>query len=334
MSDRILVLGGSGLIGSHIVKALVARDWPVRVLLRDNSPTLNLDGLPVERVKGDLRDHPSLLAAMSDCRAVFHAAGYYPLYSKPEEDERQAMREIHNVLEAAAASGIGRLVYTSSPATIGSYGKDGPMANEDAPYHLENERSSYFRVKYRMEQEVLNWSPRGLDVVLLNPAFVFGPGDVKPSSGQLLLDLANRRIPAFLDGPLNVVDVRDVAESHIAAFERGKRAERYILGGTNTRMSEVIALAATIADVRPPTIKLPLWAAELAADFSEMWSQSVRKSPKPGIPRVGVDMLKHAQHLDDSRARQRLGHAARPLEETLRDTYAWFAQNDYWTRKA
>ncbi|RJO65272.1 MAG: NAD-dependent epimerase/dehydratase family protein [Myxococcales bacterium] len=329
MSDKILVVGATGFIGANIVHSLLARGVDVRVLLRPTSNTYNIDGLEVERAEGDLTDHPSLLNALEGCDYVFHAAGFYPIYSRPREDEERAMRETRNLLSAAKAKGVKRFVYTSSLSTIGSYGTDGPLADEKAPYHLDGIPSSYYRVKLLMEQEVLAMSPRGLDVVVANPTACFGPGDVKPTTGQIVVDVANRKLPALLDAPINVVDVRDVAESHVALLQKGRRGERYILGGANTTAAQLVSLIAKAAHVKPPAWKAPLWLAEFAAELSEAVNGSVLNRARPGIPRVAIELVKYSQHMNDAKARRELGHASRPLEETVADAVAWFKDLGY-----
>src|SRR5262245_41105033 len=244
---RVLVLGATGFIGGQIARALVEHGYAVRALRRARSSTLALEGLPVEFAYGDLRDPSALLAAMRGVEAVFHAAGYYPHNSlAPRRALRLAAAGMRNLLECARAADVGRVVYTSSLSTIGPPAVGRALADERDYYLPGSVADPYFEAKWAMEAEVYRAVALGQAVVALCPTVVFGPGDVKPTSGTVLLALARGLLPAYVEGRINIVDVRDVAMAHVAALERGRTGERYILSGQNTTIGAALTLAAQL----------------------------------------------------------------------------------------
>lgn len=325
---KAIVLGATGFIGSHIARALVAEGIGVRVLSRSNSPSLALEGLKVERVTGDLDDPDSLRRGMRGCQALFHVAGYYPLYSFDRRKQKDlALRQMRNVLEAAETAGIERIVYTSSMSTIG--GKGGFLANEETPYDPKHFTGLYYEIKFLQEQEALTAAGKGLPVVIVNPTGVFGDHDVKPTSGAIVVAVARRKVPLIFDAKMNVIDARDVACGQLAAMKQGKVGRRYILGSHNTTVVETARLIARIAGVRPPWGTLPLAAGEGAAFFSELIGKYLLRQDKPLIPRVGIDFLKYGMHYDTSRARKELGFTSVPIEETFERAVGWFRKHRY-----
>ena len=326
---HVLVLGATGFIGGQIARALAERGYTVRALRRSGSSTLAIQGLPIEFVSGDLRDRPALLMAMRGVEAVFHAAGYYPHNSlAPRRALRQAVAGMRVVLACARAAGVGRVVYTSSLSTIGRPAAGRALADERDYYLPGSVADPYFEAKWAMESELYRAAVAGLQVVALCPTVVFGPGDVKPTSGTILLALARGLLPAYVEGRTNIVDVRDVAQAHIAALERGRPGERYILGDHNTTIGAALALAARLAGAPAPRARLPAAFARLAGKLGEVAALAV-----PGRPFLPfsetIEMIRHGQHYDCAKAQRELGLASRPIEETLRDSLVWFREHGY-----
>jgi len=326
---KAVVLGATGFIGSHIVRELLEEDIEVRVLRRATSSVLALKELKYEEAIGDLEDEDSLLKAFKGCHVLFHAAGYYPLYSFEREKQKNiALRQMKNVLEAAEQAKVRKIVYTSSMSTIGR-SKNGKPSNEETPYDPAYFNGLYYEIKYLLEREVLEAAERGLPVTLVNPTGVFGDVDVKPTSGTLIVRIAKEKVPAIIDAPINAVDVRDVARGQIAAMKQGKVGRRYILGGHNTNVWEVSRLIAKVAGVPPPKMKLPLFIGKIAAPISEIIGKYFLHLKQPTVPRVGIDFLKFGMHYDIARAKAELGLKTTPMEETFKRGIDWFRKNGY-----
>jgi len=326
---RVLVLGATGFSGGQIARALVERGHTVRALRRPGSSMLALDGLQVELATGDLRDRVSLLAAMHDVEAVFHAAAYYPPNSlAPRRSLRMAVDGMRAVLECACEAGVRRVIYTGSLSTIGPVSGGRALADERDAYLPGSVADPYFEVKWAMEAEAYRAVAAGQEVVALCPTVVFGPGDVKPTTGLTLLALRRGLMPAYIEGVINIVDVRDVAQAHVTALERGRSGERYILGGHNTSIGETLRLAARLAGVAPPRVRVPAGLALLAGKLGEVASLAIPQ--RPFLPLCeAIEMIRHGQHYDCGKARRDLALATRPLEETLRDSLEWFRQHGY-----
>lgn len=325
---KAIVLGATGFIGSHIARALVGAGIDVRILRRSTSPSLALEGLKVEEVVGDLNDRDSLIKGMKGCDALFNAAGYYPIYSFDRDHQKSiALRQMRNVLEAFEESGVSKFVYTSSMSTIGK-NPDGP-SNEETPYDPEYFTGLYYEIKYLLEQEILKYTRRGFHIVMVNPTGVFGDYDVKPTSGTLVVEIANKKVPAIIQAKMNAVDVRDVGKGHVAALLKGCSGTHYILGNHNTTVWDVAHLIAKLAGVPPPKFKIPLAAATVAAHLSEYLGKYLLHREKPFLPLVGIDFLKYGMHYDTSRARNELGFTSTPLEETIEREIRWFRKHHY-----
>ena len=329
---RILVLGATGFIGGQIVRALLERGYTVRALRRSSSSTLAIDGLPIEFAYGDLRDRSALLAAMRGVEAVCHAAGYYPHNSlAPRRALRLASSGMRSVLECARAADVGRVVYTSSLSTIGPPGAGRTLADERDYYLPGSVADPYFEAKWAMEVEMYRAAVAGQDVVTLCPTVVFGPGDVKPTTGTVLLALARGLLPAYVEGRINIVDVRDVAQAHVTALERGRSSERYILGGHNTTVGATLTLAARLAGTPAPRARVPAALALLGGKLAELATLAI-----PGRPLLPfsetIQMIHHGRHYDCAKAQRELGLLSRPIEQTLRDSLAWFHEHGYLKR--
>ncbi len=323
----VSVLGSTGCIGNNIVRAGLQAGWDVRAVHRATSPTWVLDGLAVERVVADLADLDSLRAGMRDCDAVFHAAAHYPLHSQHLTDSvRRAVREMRTVLTAAAEMKVGRLVYTSSLTTIGPPGDPGRLADERDFYLPGSTRSAYFEAKWSMESEAWRAIAQGLPVVIVNPTLTFGPWDVKPATGELLVRVARGQIPAWIAGEQNVADARDVARGQILAAEHGRTGQRYILGGENISVQALLQLATQAAGTHPPRWQVAPQTLERLVWLGEALGRLPGVRP---LPLEHFKTLREWRALSIDKARQELGYSFRPLAETLRDTLAWFRDHGY-----
>jgi dihydroflavonol-4-reductase len=317
----VLVTGATGFLGGAVARAAVGHGLRVRALRRTDA-TGALRDLELDWRQGDLLDRASLVRALRGCEVVLHAAGYYPTVTF---DRAAALRKgvagMRHLLSAAAEAGVRRVIYTSTLSTIGR-APEGRAADERDQYLPGSVDDTYWEVKWAMEQECWRAVAEGQDVVVTNPTICFGPGDVKPTSGAILLHLARRRLPAFVDGAWNVVDVRDVAEAHVAAITRGRTGHRYVLGGHNLTVSMFLHHAARIFGVPAPRLQLPGAVLQSAALATELAAIVTRRPPL--LPLEGVDMIRHGQHFDCGKAQAELGLRVRPLAETLADALAWF----------
>jgi len=319
---RALVIGATGFIGGAIVRAAVEQGWQVRGTRRDGQHQGAIADLAAQGrfswCYADLNNFDSLVEAMSGCQVVFHAAGYYPRSSRNATAQIiRARTQMENVLQAFRRARSDLLVYTSSLSTIGRPGEPGRLADERDVYQLNDLPICYFNVKIVMEEMALS---SRLPVVALCPTAVFGPGDVKPTSGKLFLIVAKGWAFFYPDGVQDVVDVRDVAASHVRAVERGQVGQRYILGGETMSYREMLTVIARVAGRRPPWLRLP----------SPMIAQLGRWIAWLGI--LGGDILQavpYWQPLNTSRARRELGHTSRPFTITAEDTLRWFRQHGY-----
>jgi dihydroflavonol-4-reductase len=315
---RVCVLGATGFIGGHIARASLDAGWEVRAIRRKPANTGAIGDLQVEWATADLADVDSLRRAMAGCDVVFHAAGAYPQdFRHIEREVALARAEMDNVLQAARTARISRLIYTSSITTIG-LPPPGRIADERDVYRSGSAHSAYYEAKFAMERLALRES-RNPDIVILLPTAVFGPGDVKPTTGVVIRDAARGRFPVYFDATTNAVDVRDVARSHVAAVTRGRRAERYILGGTNLTIQQLLETVCRVAGIQPPTLKLSRDVVNRLIKIAD------------GIPFVSLPenfrTMQFWQPVSCQKAENELGHTARDFETTARDTIDWFKQH-------
>jgi dihydroflavonol-4-reductase len=326
-SATVLVTGASGFLGSAIAAALRARGDDVRVLVRPSSPRANLD--PADSVcEGDLRDRASLAAALKGVRFLFHAAADYRLWARdPEEIRRNNVEGTRLIMEEALRAGVKRIVYTSSVATLKL--TDSAAATEDQPLAEGEGLGAYKRSKVAAERLVETMIRRdGLPAVTVNPSTPIGPRDVRPTpTGRIIVEAASGRMPGFVDTGLNLAHVDDVAAGHVAALERGRVGERYILGGDNVFLADMLADIAHLVGRRPPTLKLPRTMLYPIAYGAELLA-SVR-GVEPFITVDGLRMARHHMFFDDSKARRELGYVSRPYREGLSDAIAWFRGHGY-----
>ena len=314
-----LVTGASGFLGWHVARMLLERGHHVRALVRPGS---RVDGLDVETATGDLRDPASLERAISGCSLVFHVAADYRLWAKdPSELYRSNVDGTRNLLHAAKNAGVERVVYTSTVGCIGI--PHGGIGDEDTTVTFEDMAGDYKRSKFLAEQVALEFAHAGLPVVIVNPTAPIGDHDVKPTpTGKIVLDFLNGAMPAFIDTGLNVVDVRDTAEGHLLAADRGRIGERYILGSENLTLAQILQKLAAITGRRAPTIRLPYAIAYCAGACSTAWAQISGKPPR--VPLNGVRMAKKKMWVSHEKAVRELGFKPGPAEIALRRAVEWF----------
>ena len=325
----ILVTGASGFVGSAVARALIDAGHPVRALVRAQSPRGNLAGLDVELVEGDLRDSASVDRAMEGMRHLFHVAADYRLWAKdPAEILRNNRLGTQMVMESALRHGLERVVYTSSVATF-ALNPDGAPATEADALAEDKAIGAYKRSKVAAERLVQKMiAEQGLPAVIVNPSTPIGPRDIKPTpTGRIILEAAAGRMPGFVDTALNFVHVEDVAIGHLAAFERGRIGELYILGGQNASLAEMLGDVARLVGRRPPWLRIPrsplyplAWLAEAAAR---------RSGREPFVTLDGLRMAKYRMVFSSAKAERELGYTARPYGEGLAAAIDWFRQAGY-----
>ncbi|MGH8614905.1 MAG: hopanoid-associated sugar epimerase [Gammaproteobacteria bacterium] len=328
---RILITGASGFVGAAVLRKLIEREHEMRVLVRAESSRVNLEGLPVEVVVGDLRDRPSLGHAVRTCEVLYHVAADYRLWAQdPRELYHTNVTGTRNIVLAAADAGMRRIVYTSSVATLGLH-PDGAPADEETPVSLDHMIGHYKRSKFLAEQEITRLaSERGLPVVIVNPSTPIGPRDVKPTpTGRMVLDAATGRMPAYVDTGLNVVHVDDVAEGHLRAFERGRIGERYILGGHDMTLRQILEYVARITGGKPPRIRLPQGVILPFAYISEAWARVSNPRTPPRLTVAGLRMSKKRMFFTSGKAERELGYRFRPAAQAIEEAIAWFRAQGY-----
>jgi dihydroflavonol-4-reductase len=326
---KVLITGATGFIGSAVTRAVIASGAEVRVLVRPNSDLANLDGLPVERVYGDLCDPDSLRRALDGCNELYHVAAHYALWARnPAIFYEVNVTGTLRLLEAAREAGVERIVYTSTIGTIGLPGEGG-FGTEETPVSLAQMAGHYKRSKYLAEQEVLRLAKAGLPVVIVNPSAPVGERDIKPTpTGQMIVDFMKGRMPAYIDTGMNLIDVDDVAIGHIRAMERGRIGERYILGNKNLMLREIFELLSQLTGIPAPRIKLP-WRAVLPLAYVNTWIADYVTHRPPRIPLEGVKMARYRMHYDTTKAVRELGLPQPPIELALEKAVRWFRDHGY-----
>lgn len=324
----VLVTGATGFLGNHVARLLAERGERVRVLVRPSSEFRRLEGLPVERVAGDLRDPASLARATEGVETVYHVAADYRLWARaPREIYEANVTGTRNLLQAARNAGVARFVYTSTVATV-AVPHAGSLPDERTVTSLEQMIGHYKRSKWLAEQEALGAARAGLPVVIVNPTTPVGPGDARPTpTGGALVDFLNGRMPAYVDTGLNWVPVEDAAAGHLLAAERGAVGERYILGGENLSLKQVLDMLAGVSGRPAPRVRLPHVVA-LAAGYADA-AVSHLLSREPRIPLEGVRMARHSMFVDAGKARRDLGFAPGPVAEALQRAVRWYQANGY-----
>ncbi|MGE4047370.1 MAG: hopanoid-associated sugar epimerase [Acetobacteraceae bacterium] len=319
-----LVTGATGFVGSAVARALQARGHALRLLARANSDRRNLEGLDAEVVTGDLTDPASLDRAAAGCRFVVHVAADYRIWvPDPKEMLRANVDGAVAMVRAAAAAGAERIVHCSSVAALGQIG-DGTPADEETPTNEADFVGIYKRSKYLAERAVLDLARRdNLPLVVVNPSAPVGPRDIKPTpTGKMIRDAAAGRIPAFIDTGINIVHVDDVAEGHVLALERGRIGERYVLGGENMLLKDVLGLVASVAERRPPRIRLPEGVVWPAAFLMEHFARLTHIPPL--MTRDHLKMARKKMFYSSGKAKAELGYSPRPVRQAVEDAVAWF----------
>ncbi len=325
---KALVTGASGFVGAALARTLLGAGWRVRVLTRAGSDRRNLRALTVENIVGDLTDPASLERAVADCDAVFHAAADYRLWvPDPQTMYRANVDGTRHLIEAAHRAGVQRIVYTSSVACIG-LPEDGSPGTESTPVALGEMVGHYKRSKFLAERVALEAAEAGAPVVIVNPAAPVGPRDVKPTpTGQIVLDAALGRTPAYVDTGLNIVHVDDVAAGHVLAFHHGRIGERYILGGENLPLREILVQITRLAGRSPPRLKLPH---AVVLPIAYVAEGIARLTGRP--TRVTVDSVRMARkrmYFSSDKAVRELGYGFRPAAVAFADALEWFGAEGY-----
>lgn len=329
---KALVTGGTGFVGSHLVRRLLARNAEVRCLVRAASRLDNLKDLSVEFATGDLRDVESIKQAVRGVRVVYHCAADYRLWcADPREMYESNVNGSRHVMQAAFDEGIERVVYTSTVGALG-LNDNGTPASEETPVALEDMIGHYKRSKFLAEEEVRGWAARGLPVVIVNPSTPVGELDIKPTpTGKIIVDFLKGKMFGYVDTGMNLIDVRDCAEGHILAAERGRVGERYILGGTNLTLKEMFDALAGVTDMPSPRMQVPHWVAESYARLENFWAINVARRA-PDVPIESVKMSRHRMWFDSSKAVRELGLPQSPITDALKRAVDWFREHGYVTR--
>ena len=323
-----LVTGATGFVGSAVARALLSGGHEVRVLARPGSDRRNLADLTVEIAEGLLEDAPSLARAVAGCRYLFHVAADYRLWvPDPAPMYRANVEGTRVLMRAALDAGVERVVYTSSVATLGLVAEG--SADEETPSSLEDMIGPYKRSKFQAEEVVRDLiERRGVPAVIVNPSTPVGPRDRKPTpTGRLILEAARGHMPGYVDTGLNIAHVEDVAVGHIAAAEVGRVGERYILGGEDMSLAQILVEVGQAAGMRPPQMRVPYSVAYPAAIGAELIARLTGR--EPFITRDGVRMARKKMYFSSAKAARELGYAPRPAREAIADAVGWFRVNGY-----
>lgn len=326
-SDRILVTGAAGFVGSAVARASIAAGFQVRALVRATSPRANLAGLDVEIVEGDMRDFDAVARAVAGARFVMHVAADYRLWAPDPNDILRANCAGTRVVMQAARKAE-RIVYTSSVATL-AVSKSGESADETKPMRVENAIGAYKRSKILAEQIVAAMiAEERLPAVIVHPSTPIGPNDIKPTpTGRIIIEAARGRMPGYVDTGLNLVHVDDVAQGHIAALRQGRVGEHYILGGQNVSLAAMLADIAALSGRRVPRLKVPRALLYPLASLAE--ARARRTQREPFLTRDGLRMSEYRMFFSSAKAERELGFRARPYQQGLADALTWFGQHGY-----
>ncbi|HET6169160.1 MAG TPA: hopanoid-associated sugar epimerase [Terracidiphilus sp.] len=326
---RIFLTGGTGFVGHHVAKALAAEGAQLRMLVRKTSNLSNLEGIPGETVAGDLARPDSYAPALADCDAVVHVAADYRLWIRdPDTMYRANVDGTRDLLRLAREARVRRVVYTSSVATM-HFRTDGIVINEDTPVSLDDMVGHYKRSKFMAEQQAIAAAQDGQQVMILNPTTPIGPNDAKPTpTGRIFVDFLNRKFPAYVDTGLNLVDVTEIARAHVTALTKGSPGRRYILGGENLTLKQILDKMSAITGIPSPTARIPFAIAATYAFFEEWMTGRIRgKEPRATLEEVRMGRKK--MFASSARAEQELGFRILPVYPAMRAAIEWFRANGY-----
>ena len=323
------VTGATGFLGSHVARVLAEQGAQLRLLVRPTSDLRNIADLNAERVEGDLRDPASIERALAGCDALFHVAADYRLWVQdPEQMYRSNVEGTRALLEAARRQGVRRVVYTSSVATMG-FSSNGALADENSPVSLADMIGHYKRSKFMVEQVAFEAARSGVDVVVVNPTTPMGERDLKPTpTGRLVVDFLKRKFPAYVDTGLNLVDATECARGHLQALEKGRAGERYILGGENLTLKQILDRLGAITGLPSPKVKLPYVFALAAGVVDEtVTGRILGREPRATIDAVRMGRKK--MFITSAKAERELGWRSVPVDDALRRSVEWFRTNGY-----
>jgi dihydroflavonol-4-reductase len=326
---RVFITGATGFVGAHVARKYAAEGAVLRLLTRKSSRLDSLEGLNAETVVGDLRDPATLRSALEGCDALVHVAADYRLWVRdPREMYAANVDGTRELLKMAREVGVQRVVYTSSVATMG-FKSDGTIVDEDTPVTIDEMIGHYKRSKFLGEQEAIKAARAGQHVMILNPTTPIGPGDAKPTpTGRIIVDFLNRKFPAYVDTGLNLVDVDEVARMHVVALDRGTPGERYILGGENLTLKQILDRMSAITGLPSPKIKVPHAVAMGFAFFDETITGKLRgKEPRATVE--AVRMGKKMMFASSAKAERDLGFKVLPIYNALRAAIDWFLEHGY-----
>src|SRR5271170_308474 len=328
-SMKIFLTGATGFVGHHVARELAAQGADLRLLVRKSSNLANLEGIAGETHVGDLSDPASIKPALEGCDALMHVAADYRLWiPDPTGMYRANVDGTRDLLRLAREAGIRRVVYTSSVATVG-FRSDGLIVNEDTPVSLDNMVGHYKRSKFLAEQEAIAAANAGQQVIILNPTTPIGSHDSKPTpTGRIFVDFLNRKFPAYVDTGLNLVDVTEVARAHVLALTKGTPGRRYILGGENLSLKQILDKMSAITGIPSPTTKIPFAIAATYAFFEENITGRLRgREPRATLEEVRMGRKK--MYASSARAQQELGFRVAPVYPAMRSAIEWFRAHGY-----
>jgi dihydroflavonol-4-reductase len=326
---RVFLTGATGFVGHHVAEALAAKGADLRMLVRKTSNLSNLEGIPGDTHVGDLARPESLAPALEGCDAVVHVAADYRLWIRnPDAMYRANVDGTRDLLKLAREAHVPRVVYTSSVATM-HFRADGIVINEDTPVALDDMVGHYKRSKFMAEQQAIAAAQDGQQVIILNPTTPIGPNDAKPTpTGRIFVDFLKGDFPAYVDTGLNLVDVTEVARTHVAALTQGKPGRRYILGGENLTLKQILDKMAAITGIPSPTVKIPFAVAATYAFFEEWITGRIRgKEPRATLEEVRMGRKK--MFASSARAQQELDFRIVPVYPAMRAAIEWFRANGY-----
>ncbi|ADV82792.1 hopanoid-associated sugar epimerase [Terriglobus saanensis] len=326
---KVFLTGSTGFVGSHVARAYAAQGAQLRLLARKTSNLTSIEGIPADLILGDLRNPATFRSALAGCDAIVHVAADYRLWvPDPDEMYKANVEGTRDLLRFAREEGVPKAVYTSSVATMG-FKTDGTIVDENTPVTEDAMIGHYKRSKYMAEQEAIAAARFGQHVVILNPTTPIGPGDLKPTpTGRIVVDFLNKKFPAYVDTGLNLVDVSEIARMHVAALDHGRSGERYILGGENLTLKQILDKMSAISGLPSPSMKVPHAVAMAFAFFDENWTGRLRgREPRATVEAVRMGRKK--MYASSAKAERELGFHVVPVYKALRAAMDWFVAHGY-----